>query len=650
MAVMRRIVNWPIQRKLLAIIFMTVAASLVLVMLGIFAYEVTTYRSRLSRQIDNLGGFIAANSAPTLAFDDAQTAQEILNTLKSSPEVAVAALYTPDARLFASYTRPGQSAVAIPAVPPRETLRAEPAGGRIELVRRISKKGRPLGTLCLIADQATLHQRLAHYAGIFAVLSFAIAAAAFLLRSLMQRLVSDPLLRLAATAEVIAGGELSLRFPVESEDEMGQLAGAFNHMTTQLARSYEVLKEREEQLRSSEATLRIAVEATGLGTFDFYPESSKLVCSELAREHFGLSREAPVDCRLILDRLHPQERDRVVEKLEKVLHSGSDGSYSDEFRTSVSVAGKERWLVARGQVFFDEAGEPVRFIVATLDISERKETETELRRAKDQLEVRVRERTSELERTYQELHRESEERLNAIQTLRNNEQLLLQQSRLAAMGEMLGNIAHQWRQPLNTLGLIVQELAIKFAMGGLREDEVKTAVAGAMELILHMSRTIDDFRGFLQQDKEKTEFSVNQAVSATISLLEATLKAMEVEVRVQERDQLLVLGHRNEFSQVIMNLITNSRDAFQEKGVTSRKLEIELFREGGKSVVTVTDNAGGIPETIIDRIFDPYFTTKGPDKGTGIGLFMSKTIIEKSMNGTLTVRNTGEGARFRIEI
>jgi signal transduction histidine kinase len=111
-----------------------------------------------------------------------------------------------------------------------------------------------------------------------------------------------------------------------------------------------------------------------------------------------------------------------------------------------------------------------------------------------------------------------------------------------------------------------------------------------------------------------------------------------------------VTGNPNEFSQVILNILVNAKDAILERKVERPWVTVRLFREAGKAVLTIADNAGGIPPDIMDRIFDPYFTTKGPDKGTGIGLFMSKTIVEKNMNGTLAVRNTGDGAEFRIEV
>lgn len=280
-------------------------------------------------------------------------------------------------------------------------------------------------------------------------------------------------------------------------------------------------------------------------------------------------------------------------------------------------------------------------------LQERKRAEEELRRAKDELEIRVSERTRELERAYADLRLESERRVAAVEDLRRKDQLLLQQNRLAAMGEMLGNIAHQWRQPLNKLGLLVQELPVIYEKGQLSNEYLQETTEKAMQVITAMSRTIDDFRNFFRPDKEKISFLAKDVVRTAISLLDASFKNDQIELLVQE-DDVVVEGYPNELSQVILNILINAKDAFLERSTENPQIIISVFRENGRPAIAISDNAGGIPEAIIGKIFEPYFTTKGPDKGTGIGLFMSKTIIEKSLNGSLRVRNTATGAEFRI--
>ena len=132
--------------------------------------------------------------------------------------------------------------------------------------------------------------------------------------------------------------------------------------------------------------------------------------------------------------------------------------------------------------------------------------------------------------------------------------------------------------------------------------------------------------------------------------MEAAFNELALKIEVHADDNISIYGCPNEFSQVILNILVNAKDALFDRHAPHPKVEIRLFREGGKVVLTIADNAGGIAPEIMEQIFDPYFTTKEPDKGTGIGLFMSKTIIEKNMNGSLTVRNTGDGAEFRIEV
>lgn len=251
----------------------------------------------------------------------------------------------------------------------------------------------------------------------------------------------------------------------------------------------------------------------------------------------------------------------------------------------------------------------------------------------------------------QALQTETLSRLQTLEALQKNERMLMHQSRLAAMGEMINNIAHQWRQPLNVVGLIFQELQICYEMGKFDQDYLDQRVKQAMGLISHMSITIDDFRNFFKPDKDKVKFSVNEVIGKTISLIEDNFKNQGITIDLVSDTDPIIDGYPNEYSQVLLNILMNAKDAFSERDpALPRILTITSLAEGGKATVTIADTAGGIPGEILNKVFEPYFTTKGPDKGTGVGLFMAKTIIEKNLNGTLTVRNTDNGAEFRIEV
>ncbi len=237
----------------------------------------------------------------------------------------------------------------------------------------------------------------------------------------------------------------------------------------------------------------------------------------------------------------------------------------------------------------------------------------------------------------------------AVRERTEQSKLLIQQSKLASMGEMIGNIAHQWRQPLNALGLILQKLELFSSRGKLTDEMLKENVHKANTIINRMSSTIDDFRDFFKPDRQKEHFDLTTVIHDVMNLFEAGLGEADISVSIQIEEPIGQLyGFKNEFVQVLVNLINNAKDTMKERNVSNRHISIHAQEKGNEVLFTLSDNAGGIDEKIIDRIFEPYFTTKEEGKGTGIGLYMSKMIIEENMQGKMDVRNTAEGAEFSI--
>ncbi|HJV35744.1 hybrid sensor histidine kinase/response regulator [Geomonas sp.] len=232
---------------------------------------------------------------------------------------------------------------------------------------------------------------------------------------------------------------------------------------------------------------------------------------------------------------------------------------------------------------------------------------------------------------------------------RRDDQLIIQ-GRQAFMGEMINNIAHQWRQPLNTLGLLAQDLQLTQRLGEFTPEFIDANLTKTMEVIRKMSRTIEGFSTFFRPEREKVEFRVLDVVSKVCGFVREGFKAGQIAIELEAPADPVVIGYPGEFSQVILNILMNARDALISRAVESPTITVAVKDEDGRAVVEVTDNGGGIPAEIIDKVFDPYFTTKGPDGGTGVGLFMSKSIIEKNMGGRLLVANAKEGARFRLEL
>jgi signal transduction histidine kinase len=230
------------------------------------------------------------------------------------------------------------------------------------------------------------------------------------------------------------------------------------------------------------------------------------------------------------------------------------------------------------------------------------------------------------------------------------DKLLISHSRQAAMGEMLSCIAHQWRQPLNILSLKLQRLQMIYGMERFGKEFLDNSVDSSMKVIKHMSKTITDFSNFFKPDKEIALFKINDVVNSTISLVKDSLDSNKISLNISTHGVQSTNGFPNEYAQVLLNIIMNAQDALLDHEVNNPHIEVSSFVVDDKAVVTISDNAGGVPEEILNRIFDPYFTTKAVDRGTGIGLFMSKTIIENNMNGKLSVRNINGGAEFRIEV
>jgi len=249
---------------------------------------------------------------------------------------------------------------------------------------------------------------------------------------------------------------------------------------------------------------------------------------------------------------------------------------------------------------------------------------------------------------YEATNRNLEKKIkDEVEKNRQKDHLLIQHSRLAAMGEMIASIGHQWRQPLNSLSLISQDVREEFEFGQLDEIYIDNFTKESMIQIKHMSRTINDFRKFYKPNNEKSPFSIGSSIEDALSIFSPSLKYDGIEIEFEYRGELMAYGFPNEYSQVVLNILTNARDAFVLKDIKNRKIKIQLSETLKFVTAEFTDNAGGIEPALLNKIFDPYFTTR--PHGTGLGLYMTKMIIE-NMNGLVTVENHDTGARFCLSI
>jgi C4-dicarboxylate-specific signal transduction histidine kinase len=238
------------------------------------------------------------------------------------------------------------------------------------------------------------------------------------------------------------------------------------------------------------------------------------------------------------------------------------------------------------------------------------------------------------------------------------EMQLMQAQKMAAVGEMLGAIAHQWRQPLNTLSTYISSLQAAYYNQVLSKEVVERVVTGASDQITFMSKTIDDFRNFFKPSKTKGPIDLLKAIISAVKLMEAQMRHNRIKLTVKNltgAHSLMVFGYEGEFIHVLVNILANAKDAILEnvsktEGASDRNIDIVILGSRDLAIVEIIDNGGGIPGHLLMKIFNPYYTTKSTSAGTGMGLYMSKMIVEKEMDGELRAENTETGARFTIRL
>jgi len=313
----------------------------------------------------------------------------------------------------------------------------------------------------------------------------------------------------------------------------------------------------------------------------------------------------------------------------------------------------------------DSRSEIVEFVAIRYDVTKNiklqerlKKKEEELKRLNINLEKKVQEQTKKLRELNINLEKKIKEE---VKKNREKDRLMFQQARLASLGEMLGNIAHQWRQPLMELGLLIYQIKKSFKADNLDDMKMQKLYEKSNFIIERMSQTIIDFQNFFKPDKKYEYFSIKEALNYSLAIVKGSLKRENISIKIKSKSDIIVKGFQNEFSQVIVNIINNAKDALIKKIECKRKIEIEIQKEEScflfgetrsdkTAVITIKDNGGGIDNKIIDKIFEPYFTTKHSSQGTGLGLYMSKMIIEQSMKGLLEAKNLEDGALFTIKL
>ncbi len=294
-------------------------------------------------------------------------------------------------------------------------------------------------------------------------------------------------------------------------------------------------------------------------------------------------------------------------------------------------------ILSKGGAILDASGNIDRFIGTHTDITELKQFQEELQQLNTTLEKRV--------------HDEVEKN-------RAKELLLVHQSKLASLGEMLVAISHHWRQPLTVIALKLQELTDLYDDNLLDRETLDTHITSALEVINQMSATIDDFRLFFEPSKRKEDFILQQSIDDVAHILKAEFESAGITLETLYSDaDICIHGYKNRLKQAVLNILTNAKDAIVQRRESDPEFEtgegrvrIDVTRGSEMITIDITDNGGGTSAETIHQIFNPYFTTKEQGSGVGIGLYMSKIIIEKYYSGSITAVNDGDGLRVTLEI
>ena len=251
-------------------------------------------------------------------------------------------------------------------------------------------------------------------------------------------------------------------------------------------------------------------------------------------------------------------------------------------------------------------------------------------------------------------NRELLDTINELQekekTIQERNRQLFEQSKRAEMGEMIGNIAHQWRQPLAIVNTILAILKEKNSAGILTKDEITTKLQKIEKRVDYMSNTIEDFMNYYKPNRDRSIFNVYDALKRALEVATYIKESEKIEIKIVGTKKLCIYGLMNEFVQVVVSILANIYDMGKIRDISKIKIDIILEKDENEAVLSISDNAGGIDENILPKIFNPYFTTKHQSVGTGLGLHIAKMIIEDNMGGSLNAKNNKDGATFTIRL
>ncbi len=365
----------------------------------------------------------------------------------------------------------------------------------------------------------------------------------------------------------------------------------------------------ETKISEAISSLNKAQTQAKIGSWELNIKNNKILCSDEMYNIFGMTKNSKeASHHLFLNSIHPDDKDKVNQAFLNSLETKE--AYNIIHRI-ITPNGTIKYVRKHCETNFDKDGNALSLTGTIQDITSEQTTKEELE---------------------------------------EKEEMLFRQSRLAQMGEMISMIAHQWRQPLNAISITTASLKLKIENDNYDEFFFTSRLDRVSNYVQHLSSTIEDFRNFFKQNKVKEEFTFEKVIENTLLIIGIELENNCISVESDINRDEVIYSYYNEILQVTLNIIKNSQDALIENEIEKPKIMIRCNLTDDKISLEIEDNAGGIEETIIENIFEPYYTTKNEHEGTGLGLYMSKTIIEEHCSGVLSVKNSDVGAVFTITL
>lgn len=411
--------------------------------------------------------------------------------------------------------------------------------------------------------------------------------------------------------------------------EINELLNNFSHMSEEILSYIQELSDDKQTIQMLSDRFQLAIEGSNDGLWDWNIQTQEVYFSKQWKQMLGYTEdELPNDFEEWKKRVHPEDIENAMQDIQDHLSHKTD-IYNNEHRM-LHKNGSWIWILDRGKALFDADGNAVRMLGFHTDITLKKRYELNLA-------ALVEEKTQEV-----------------LQT----QKMLEQQSKLAALGEMISMLAHQWRQPLGSISAIVASIKLKQNLKKFdlstelgRENQEKFLNDSITRLESHikgLTTTIDDFREFFKPDEQTTKTSIPELITHVQSIFGQSLQDSAIEFITDITSQKRFESYPNKLVQVFINILKNSQDAFIERNIKDRRIELQGYEEDGNIILSFLDNAGGINEENLSKIFEPYFSTKEKKNGTGLGLYMSKNIIENHLQGSITAQNCEDGAQFTI--